>query len=491
MEAMCMKKYFQTGAMFACVLFTAGCASVSGRNNKQEASLTVKNYSSYSFVPSVSYQTIDGFGAAYTWYADWIQHDQIGAEKAYDALFSDAKLSVLRLKNEYEYKETKTAPNGKAIAEYYTAAVKRCAAYGEKPVVLLCCWSPPASLKSNNGIPGKDGATLKKNADGAYCYEEYGQWWTDAVLYYRNLGIQIDFVSIQNEVEFTASYDGCRFDPQESGSCASYAKAFLSVYRHFKQAFGSSAPKMLAPETMSCVWGTISPYIKPILAEEPDSIYGIAHHLYVGGTSDSDKNEVDPDSYLVNFMTLNQFYGTTRKWQTEFYIGHALQTAKLINNSLVYENANAYLYWSGVWHTNGSAFETGELINAEWNGRWYLCADYYVMRHFSEFVRPGYVRIKSITGDTNVASSAYISPDKSKVAVILINLSENVKRYAISSNGEYAVSSVTAYQSVFGDKALSADTCYKTVNLANENKIVLPPKSMTTIVITGSENNEQ
>lgn len=486
-----MKKYFQAGAVLACVFLAAGCASLSDRNNNKEAGTTVENYSPYGFTPSVTYQTIDGFGAAYTWYADWIQHDQAGAEKGYDALFSDAKLSVLRFKNEYEYKEAKTAPNGTATAAYYAAAVKRCAAYGEKPIVLMSCWSPPAALKSNNGIPGKDGATLKKNADGKYSYDEYGKWWTEAVEYYRSLGIQIDFVSIQNEVEFTASYDGCRFDPQESGTCASYAKAFLAVYRQFRQAFGSSAPKMLAPETMSCVWGTISPYIKPILAEEPDSIYGIAHHLYVGGTSDSDKNEVDPDSYLTNFMTLNQFYGTMHKWQTEFYIGHALQTAKLINNSLVYENANAYLYWSGVWHTDGSAFETGELLNTEWSGRWYLSADYYVMRHFSEFIRPGYVRIKSVTGDRQVASSAYISPDKSKVAAILINLSESAKGYTVSSNEEYTVSSVTAYQSVFGDRALSAETCYKAVALTDGNKIVLPPKSMTTVVITGSAKDGQ
>jgi glucuronoarabinoxylan endo-1,4-beta-xylanase len=486
-----MKKYFQAGAVLGCGLLAAGCTSVLRQTNKQETSIEVKNYVPYIFTPSVSYQTIDGFGAAYTWYADWIQHDEQSAEKGYDALFSDAKLSVLRFKNEYEYEKAKTASNGAAVSGYYAASVKRCAAYGEKPVILMCCWSPPAALKSNNDIPGKDGATLKKNADGKYCYDEYGQWWTDAVRYYRSLGIQIDFVSIQNEVEFTASYDGCRFDPEESKSCASYAEAFLSVYRHFRQAFGSTAPKMLAPETMSCVWGTISPYLKQILAEEPDSIYGIAHHLYVGGTSDSDKNEVDPDSYLVNFMTMNQFYGTTHKWQTEFYIGHALQTAKLINNSLVYENANAYLYWSGVWHTDGSAFETGELLNAEWSGRWYLCADYYVMRHFSEFIRPGYVRIKSVTSDTQVASSAYISPDKSKVAAVLINLSEKAKGYTVSSNEEYTMSSVTAYQSVFGDTALSADTCYKTVGLTDGNKIILPPGSMTTVVITGAERKGQ
>jgi len=486
-----MKKYFQAGAMLVCGFITAGCASVAEHNTKMESSMTVENYVPYVFIPSVSYQTIEGFGAAYTWYADWIQHDEQSAEKGYDALFSDAKLSVLRFKNEYEYRNAETAPNGAVVAGYYAAAVKRCASYGEKPVILMCCWSPPALLKSNNGIPGKDGATLRKNAAGKYCYDEYGRWWTDAVRYYRTLGIKIDFVSIQNEVEFAASYDGCRFDPEESESCASYAEAFLSVYRHFKQAFGDTAPKMLAPETMSCVWGTISPYIKPILEAEPDSVYGIAHHLYVGGTSDSGKNEADPDSYLKNFMTLNQFYGTMHKWQTEFYIGHALETAKLINNSLIYENANAYLYWSGVWHSDDTAFETGELLNTDWNGRWYLCADYYVMRHFSEFIRPGYVRIKSISGDPQVASSAYISSDKSKVAAVLINSGERAKGYTVSSNEEYTVSSVTAYQSVFGDKALSADTCFRPADFTGGNKIILPPKSMTTVVITGAEGKGQ
>ena len=59
---------------------------------------------------------------------------------------------------------------------------------------------------------------------------------------------------------------------------------------------------------------------------------------------------------------------------------------------------------------------------------WRLTGDYYAIRHFSEFVRPGYTRIKATTKDRTVATSAYISPDASKVALVLINSSNEEKK---------------------------------------------------------------
>ena len=99
------------------------------------------------FDTQVAHQKWEGFGAAYTWYGDRLYNAK-DSEGGYDALFSDAKLTILRFKNEYEYNVEGKAGNATAMLRNYKEARDRAGLYGEKVTVLLCCWSPPAYLKS-------------------------------------------------------------------------------------------------------------------------------------------------------------------------------------------------------------------------------------------------------------------------------------------------------------------------------------------------------
>ncbi|MDE7298464.1 MAG: hypothetical protein K2N94_06490 [Lachnospiraceae bacterium] len=443
----------------------------------------------YRFDPSVTYQTMDGIGAAYTWYSDWVFASS-NPDGALDALFSDAKLTVLRFKNEYEYNVEDTAPNTLNMLRYYEAARDRAAAYGEEVQVLLCCWSPPKFLKADGDITGA--ASLKKDENGNYCYQEYAEWWAESISWYREMGIAVDYISIQNETEFAAEYDGCVFAPEETEEHASFAKAFLAVYDELQKQFGENAPKMLAPETMSCTYATIQSFIGEILAERPETMYGIAHHLYVGGSGDNEANTVKPDSFLNPFMDLKEHYGNYARWQTEYYVGHGIDTAALINNCLLYEEANCYLYWSGVWDDSSDGMECGYLLGctrgkseAYPNG-WRLTADYYAVRHFSEFIRPGYTRIQAVSQSRDVRTTAFISGDKSKVALVLINIGDEELEYRLEPQN-YAVESAVLYQSVFGATCTSEDTLYRKLGeLPEGGTIVLPPKSVTSVDISGS-----
>lgn len=438
--------------------------------------------------PQKEFQTIDGFGAAYTWYSDWIKYCD-DTEGLFDSLFSDAKLSILRFKNEYEYNQEDYASNAAAMASYYKAACERSSEYGEKPIVLMCCWSPPASLKTGNDITG--GASLKKNQDGEYCYEEYADWWVESIQYYETQGIQVDYVCIQNEIDYAADYDGCRFAVTETDTEASFARAYMAVYDAFQLAFGENAPKMLGPETMSCTTTSMLSYMQDVINEKPESIYGLAHHLYVGGEGDGDTNHVDAASFITGFMQINQIFPEYKKWQTEYYIGHALETALLINNCMVYEQANAYLYWSGTWGELDPSFENTYLIGLTLQEKdrmtesgWRICADYYAIRHFSEFVRPGYVRIQSLTGNRDVASSAYQSVDLTKIALVLINTGEEEQTYQVNISG-CDIENGNVYQSVFGDECESADSCYQYLGKQTDTiTVILPAKSVTTVDIT-------
>lgn len=472
------------------ILLATGCATNSASKIERTP---VKDCSQYTIDTEVSFQTIDGFGAGYTWYSDWIFMNNSSGKEAMDSLFSIAKMNILRFKNEFEYNREGIAENAPSLRKYYEGAAERFAEIGEKPVVLMSCWSPASYLKSNGHIEGAGDATLKRNEDGNYCYEEYADWWTRSVKYYMQNGIAIDYVSLQNEVDFTASYDGCRFDAFETKKAASYGKAFAAVYRSFKKEFGDNAPKLLAPETMSCKWADIAPYVKSIRQELGEGKFekafaGIAHHLYVGGNANEKAGSVDPDSFMMNFMDLNTHFENTRKWQTEYYIGHAIQYAELINDCLTLENANAYIYWGGVWSGNKpKAFETADMTNVYWGGKWERKAKYYSMRHFSEYIRPGYVRVKSNSGNPAVKTSAYISPDKKTVAVVLINTTDEIQGISFADCG-YDLSSFTVYESIFGDVAQDEGKCWMERGVFSpKEKLGLNPKSVATVVINGTK----
>ena len=431
------------------------------------------------------HQTFDGFGAAYTWYGERLLNSK-DPEGGLDALFTDAKLTVLRFKNEYSYYVEGKAPNVTAMAQNYKEARDRAAVYGERVYVLMCCWSPPAYLKSDNSISTGSG-TLIKNDDGSYAYDEYAKWWTDSLKYYMSKGIVVDYVSIQNEVDFAPeNYEGCLFGPKETNNKASYAKAFLAVYHALKAEFGDNAPLMLGPESMSCVPSTLLSYTNDILKEEPEALAGVAYHLYIGGTGDSDTNTVRPSSFFTNFSGIKKYFGDIRRWQTEFYIGHGIQTAELINNALTVADMTAYLYWSGVWDdSTPGVFESFDLIEVNNAGNWRPTANYYVLRHYSQFIRPGYVRVGTAVKDGAVKAAAFVSPYRNKMAVVLVNTSDKERTVRLDAEG-YTITGTQMYLSVFGDECKSAEGLFAEAgSLDNYSGITIPAKSVLSIDIDG------
>ena len=105
------------------------------------------------------------------------------------------------------------------------------------------------------------------------------------------------------------------------------------------------------------------------------------------------------------------------------------------------------------------------------------------MRHFSQYIRPGYVRIDAgITGGTSVRSSAYVSPDGNTVVIVLLNNDAAATKVQLPlENFSAARSSIV--QSVF-TKGYTADMCYKDLGSLDANRIVaLPGESVTTIVL--------
>lgn len=435
------------------------------------------------------FQVIDGFGAGYTWYADQIL-DHGHADEVFNLLFGEGGMTILRFKNEYGY--TNFENSVKTNLAFYEGAKKYADARGEEVTVLYTSWSPAGGTKSNGSVNGH--GTLTKDADGRYEYGKFAKWWTEAVQAYRDKGLPVDVVSIQNECDYAVTYDGCEFDPQE-GKNASYAKAYLATYAAFQDAFGTDIPKMVAPETMTCAATQIKVYLAEILKEAPESIYAVAHHLYDGGTSTDKPDNCSYDSFSTNLRSLKDYAQTYgyRLWQTEFYRGTVLQTVNMINNVLTVENANAYIYWGGVWSSDVTdTLETNTLIPisramSQKDGMtgYKLTGAYYAMRHFSEYIRPGYIRVSasfSCLSDEPVSGlrqSCFISPDGKRLVSVLINNSaKDILVDAKSLTG----SATIVRQSVFTD-GFTADMMYRDLGqVPSDGLLTIPAGSVTTVV---------
>jgi O-glycosyl hydrolase len=424
--------------------------------------------------PSVTHQTWEGFGSGFTWYSDWMVGNE-HAEEAYDRMFSDLRLTNLRFRNTYQYgaKESAGFVTEKTI---YEEASKRAKEYGEEVTVLLSSWSPAASLKSTGKIEGD--STILQNEDGTYKYAEFGAYMAEAVKAYREAGVPVDVLSLQNEPDYLAEdYDCCLLSYKEAPGKACYADAYLATYDALKKEFGAEAPHMIGPELFGIGNKTsFQLYVKPILEKEPDALWGICHHLYNGG------DEANPQSFYQNMTNLKQAYPDTRKWMTEYYTETGLQMAQLIRMSLVDEEVSSYFYWDGVWN------EDGGMLTFAWDRTvpFGVKEKYYAMKQFSRFILPGDVRVDSVTeGDRNVKSVSFLSEDGTHVTTVVINSGEEDRKIQLYS-GKEPVGESSVMCSVFRDSYESEDLsgvlCQDAGSLSETQTCDLPAGSVITIV---------
>ncbi|HEX5324072.1 MAG TPA: glycoside hydrolase family 30 beta sandwich domain-containing protein [Capsulimonadaceae bacterium] len=412
-------------------------------------------------------QTLAGFGAAIAYYQDWAAKSPYKNE-IYKALFKDLNLSILRLRDTYSDPKDNLAH----VAQDAAIARDASAALGRPLQIMLCSWSPPASIKSNHDT--KNGGTLIQ-VNGAFAYDQFAQFWADSLAAYAKDGVKPTYVSIQNEPDYKAAWESCLFTPKEGDvrngtTCAGYSQALDAVYHKFQAM--SDPPKLIGPETIGIGYGDPENYIPPTDTGVMSELWGLSHHLYHGG----DQN--NPDSFVPRLNAIRSEYGDKPKMMTEFDRGDMFQTAWLINNCLTEENAAAYVYWGGVWpHDPGLVLVENPDQQSQWKNPhgWKLGDIYYAMKHFSWFTAPGYRRVDTSSSNPGVKMSAFLSPDRRRLSVVVLNTSQNQPAdFELKLNG-YSSRKTLIYQTT------AADRFKKLGGMPKNNHLSLPPRSITTI----------
>jgi glucuronoarabinoxylan endo-1,4-beta-xylanase len=416
-----------------------------------------------------TYQTIEGLGGATAFFANWIS-DHPYKKEIYTNAFAGLNLSMLRLGNWFRY------TNGPDIPAFDIVSNAN-RILGHPVQVEMSSWSPPAFLKSNGQVA--NGGTLAVT-NGGFVYTNFANYWYDSLQSYRSNGISPTWISIQNEPDWTATYDSCVFHPTEdtvSGtSYASFSKALDATFQRLTNL--TSPPKILAPEVLGIGFNDVQNYAATMNA---NSFYGIAHHLYHGSTDGT------PDGYNSSMRGVTNIFPTKPKFMTEYGYTNMIQTACLIHDSLTIEQVVGFNYWSLVWPVGGNG-----LINQEnpynlssWTNAppgtttqshgWWLTPAYWAMKHFSYFLNPGYQRVSVIDTDNNVLSSAYLSPDNLRLVVVLINTNASASSAMTFNFGTFSVGKSSVYQTYGTNLFQSLGTV--------TNSQALPPLSLTTVVL--------
>lgn len=405
------------------------------------------------------HQMIEGFGAAGAWY-DNLLVNHPDKNTLYNLLFGQLGLDIYRVRNKYDLDG---AADYMSNSEEIIAAAQ--ASLGWPIKVLMSSWSPPAYLKSNDSTSG--GGTLKKDVSGDYMYTEFAQWWADSLTEWSSYGITAEYISIQNEPEWEATWDSCLFGGTETDTLAGYNLAFEAVWQKLDTQMGASMPKMLAGESVG-IPGSYK-YLNNLI--DTDHAYGYAHHLYGIGSGDN------PDNYITAMTDFAEDFGSKPLFQTEYQKPtlawpDQLNLAMLLHNSLIFEQVTAYLYWDLFWG-NADVNAKG-LINLT-PTTYAINPDYYGFKHFSAFIHSGWQRIDTWSDNADLRISAYISPNDHQLTVVLINTNDTETVNADLSFNGFSLADGDVYRTSI------SENCVNVGNYNTPGVIQMPPSSVVTL----------
>ncbi len=393
---------------------------------------------------SVSYQTIEGYGAALTGSSAYLINRKLNSvdrQNLLKDLFSHETgigISYLRLTmgasdfslSDYTYNDLGNGETDFTLAKFslnrdaedVVPVLKEIVKINPQIGLMATPWSPPAWMKTNNDLKG---GKLKPS-----CYTVYANYFVKYIQAMKEQGINIASVTPQNEpLYFTATYPCMEMQANEQ---ASFIKSALGP------AFETSGIKTKII-TYDHNWDNTS-YPIAVLndAEAAKYISGNAFHAYAGDVSamsivhaahpekDVYFTEISGGSWASNFSDnlvwnmQNIFIGTALNWS---------KTALLWNLALDQQYGpknNGCSNCRGVITINNS---NGSIVKNE---------EYYCIAHLSKFVKPNAVRIKVQlpASLTNTNAVAFQNADGSKVLVAL-NSGNESKTFTTSQGNKH------------------------------------------------------
>ena len=454
---------------FVFILFLAEITGLQGAQAQTEPVQTVQVN-----VDEV-HQTITGFGASLAYYEGWLTAHPNRAE-IYNVIFKELSLDILRVRNTYGYDADMIG----RVKQFAAAAEK---SLGHPIDVLVSSWGPPASLKSNNDK--SNGGTLRyvvNNGKVEFDYSGFAQWWNESLDNYNANGIYPKYISIQNEPDYKAMWESCLLRPSEvvntTDTIAGYNKALNAVYDTVQQR--ENKPQFLGPECIGIGYNAVENYINAL---DLKKLYGIAHHLYHG----AEGGTVSDDPFTsTNYKKVGNFHPEVPHFQTEYSRADWFSLAAMMFQSLAQENVAAWLYWDMIWSEGGLVNLHFPWDRDRWTNQkgYNRTKDFYVFKHYSAFIHPGWKRIGASPDSEMLKTAAFISSSGDSATFIAINRSATDSLKVRIQFPGFSIEQATAYSTTEDSNFVSDDYLADTL-------LHIPPKSLNTVDVRLAAVNTQ
>jgi glucosylceramidase len=305
------------------------------------------------------------------------------------------------------------------------------AAAGRDFSLFVSPWSPPAWMKSNTNM--LHGGTLLPEY-----YAAWAEYFVKFIKAYEKEGIPVWGMTVQNEPMASQTWESCLFTAKEECDFvkvlgpaladAGLADKKLLVWDHNRNLMFQRAQGVLDdPQAAKYVWG-------------------VGFHWYSGDNFENVKRVKEAYPSINVLLTEACVYPFNIKKINEWHWGETYA------KSMIHDFNNGAVGWTD-WNvlldqTGGpnhvSNFCYAPVIADTRTGQLYYMNSYYYIGHFSKFVRPGARRIVSSSTTDNLMTTAFLNPD-GRIAVIVLNLTEQEQPFSLWSGGRAAKTSSPAH----------------------------------------------
>ncbi|WKL49755.1 T9SS type A sorting domain-containing protein [Flavobacterium pectinovorum] len=374
-----MKKLYKLSSIFFAVLFLSS-AQLSAQNAKVQID---KNK---------TYQKVTGFGGFVCSPQFGYNYMSVDEIKKMWGTNSEAGYNIMRL---YIPGESNWAT---------TLATAKLAKNDLGLKIFASPWTMPAEWKTNNSEVAvytdengvKQVGYLKEEH-----YEDYALYLNRYVTYLSDNGVELDYISIQNEPDEMATYQGCIWTPVQIA-------AFVKNYGHLINC------KVIAPESVGYSDAFSNAFLDADVMNNFE-VYGV--HQY-GGIQSKYKQfqnynkEIWMTEYLINWNS----GGTVRdfNWGID-----AFSFANSVNDALL-GNVNAWIHYSAKRYYALMGDGTNGTVSGEITKRGHILSQY------AKFTT-GTTRVESTWSDATaqLKGSSYINDAGDKIVLTIINPSQN------------------------------------------------------------------
>lgn len=273
-------------------------------------------------------------------------------------------------------------------------------------------WSPPSFMKSNKTLL-LGGKLIDK-------YKQlYADYFVKFINAYAELGINISYVTIQNEPNAVQLWESCIFTPEEEAE-------FLVNYLYPTFQNNNINTKILIyDQNKDKIYSRALAEFNNSKALEAAA--GIAFHWYTGDHFESLSlcKETFPDKLLIHTEGCAGFS------KDHFHEnGYAKDIIEDFNHG-----TNGYIDWNILLDSKGGPNHKNNFCNSpamltEDNSDYIKTLAFYYIGHFSKFVNPGAHRIAFSKYSSDIIMTAFKNTDKS-IAIIMLNKSSYNINYSL------------------------------------------------------------